>query len=212
MIRKTILVITFATVFAISMIVAVPLADAAGHIFIKKTDVKVKDLKKLDVKIKVTAAIPTTGGAGAFGYGIITDGAAAANNVLALTTHLGVLDHSSQSGAADPVFHAHVLDLAAPGSIGDPCSPLLFNAVVDFASTIGSGNNIDAKYKVKVDGDKIEVKKAKVADLNDAGVEGIVAFIIVPDTTPDFSTIPLGTTPSPLPFLCLNIVGIGIAP
>ncbi len=40
-----------AAVFVISMVVAVPLADAAGHIFIKKTNVKVKS-GILDAKIK----------------------------------------------------------------------------------------------------------------------------------------------------------------
>jgi len=199
-----------AAAFVISMVVAVPLADAAGHIFIKKTEVEVKNLTKLEVEIKVTAKIPKDGSAGAFGYGIITD-PVGFNNVLALTTHAGVTDHSSQTTPGDPKFHAHVLDLAAPGSLGDTCVGK-GDAVVDFASSIASGNNIDAQYKVKVGGKEIEVKKVPTIDLNDAGVEGIVAFIIIPDTTLDPSTIPLGTIPSPLPFLCLNIVGIGVPP
>jgi len=62
-----------AVVFVISMVVAVPLADAAGHIFITKTEVKVKNLTTLDAKIKVTAKIPKDGSAGAFGFGIITE-------------------------------------------------------------------------------------------------------------------------------------------
>jgi len=190
-----------AAVFIISMVVAVPLADAAGHIFIKKTEVEVKNLTKLEVEIKVTAKIPKDGSAGAFGYGIITD-PVGFNNVLALTTHAGVLDHPSQSGASDPKFHAHVLDLAAPGSITDPCSPAVHNAVVDFASSIASGNNIGAPYKVKVDGKEIEVKKVPTIDLNDAGVEGIVAFTIT-----GIGIDP--TAPAPgIPWLCLDIVGL----
>lgn len=198
---KTILAISFAAAFAVSMIAAAPLADAAGHIFIKKTDVKVKNLTTLDVKITANAKIPKDGSAGLFGYGIITD-PVGFNNVLALTSHGGALDHTSQSGALDPVFHAHVLDLATPGTLTVPDSCGGFDAVVDFASSVSSGNNIDAQYTVKVKGDKIEVKKAIIADLNDAGVEGIVAFTIT-----GLGADP--TAPVPLPFLCLDIVGIG---
>lgn len=200
----------FVAVFVISMVVAVPLADAAGHIFISKTDVKVKNLTTLDATITVTAKIPKDGSAGAFGYGIITD-SVGVNNVLAITTHAGITDHSSQTTLGDPLFHAHVLDLAAPGSLGDTCVGT-GDAVVDFASSIASGNNIDAQHKVIFAGNQIKVQNVPVSDLNDAGVEAIVAFLIIPDATPDPSTIPLGTIPSPLPFLCLNIVGIGVAP
>ena len=196
---KTILAISLAAAFAVSMIASAPLAEAAGHIFIKKTDVKVKNLTTLDVKITANAKIPKDGSAGLFGYGIITD-PVAFNNVLALTTHMGAFDHTSQLliGASNPVFHAHILDLAGAGTISDPCGGV-GDAVVDFASSVG--NNIDAQYKVKVKGDKIEVKKVPVSDLNDAGVEGIVAFRI----------IGVGSDPNapvPLPWLCLDIVGL----
>jgi hypothetical protein len=195
-----------AAVFVISMVVAVPLADAAGHIFIKKTEVEVKNLTKLEVEIKVTAKIPKDGSASAFGYGIITD-SVGVNNVLALTTHKGVLDHPSQSGASDPKFHAHVLDLApvtGAGSITNPCTPATSDVVVDFASSIASGNNIGAPYKVKVDDKEIEVKKVPTTDLNDPGVEAIVAFTITG----------VGTDPNApaagIPWLCLDIVGVGV--
>jgi len=71
---------------------------------------------ELDVEIETSADIPTDGSVGAFGYGIITDDFTF-KNVLALTTHAGALDHTDQGGVAtDPIFHAHVLDLAGAGS------------------------------------------------------------------------------------------------
>jgi len=206
---KTILAISLATVFAVSMIAFVPLADAFGHpsyLDIKKTDVKTKNkiakgTHTLDVKIDTTGKIPKDGSVGLFGYGVLTDGL---NNVLALTSHGGAFDHTHQDDASDPVFHAHILDLAAPGTIGDTCVGL-GDAVVDFASSISSVNNIDAQYKVKVNGKHIDVKKVPVSDLGDAGVEAIVAFNIVPGPGPLDPSAPV-----PLPFLCIDIAGTGV--
>ncbi len=207
---KTILAISFATTFALSMVAIIPLADASAHpgwLDITKTDVKTKNniakgTHTLDVKIKTTSNIPTDGLSGFFGYGILTDGL---NNVLTLTSHGGAFDHASQLpiGASNPVFHAHILDLAPPGTIGDECVGL-GDAVVDFASSISSENNIGAEYKVKVKGNHIDVKKLPVSDLGDAGVEAIVAFNIVPGAFPDPSA------PVSPPFLCIDIAGVGV--
>jgi len=192
---RAILGISLAIAFVLSAVL-IP-AFAGGHLVLTKTEVKVKnDLlkakQKVDVKIKASAPIPTTGPS-AFGYGILSDGT---DNVVALTTHPGVLDHSSQGGvASNPIFHAHVLDLAVAGTITDPCPlqppgppvPGTFEFVVDFASSTGTAppgtpNNIDAKYKVKVDKNTITVKKIPVSpatgDMNDNTVEAIVAFAI----------------------------------
>jgi hypothetical protein len=200
---KTILGISLAAIFAISTIMTVPLADAGGHLTISGSEVNVKNASTLDAKIKVTGKIPTKGGS-LFGYALITD-LTGFNNVLALTTHAGAFDHSSQSGAPDPVFHAHVLDLAGAGTIGDSCSPASFDAVVDFASSVGSGNNIDAQYPVPVGGNNIKVKNVPVSDLNDSGVEAIVAFTITPGPGPNDPNAPV-----PLPYLCLDVVGLGV--
>ena len=187
---KTKLGISLAAIFVLSAVL-IP-AYAVGHLAIDKTEVKVKtDFVKgketVDVKIKASVPIPTTGPT-AFGYGIFSDGN---DNVVALTSHLGVLDHSSQGGnPLDPVFHAHVLDLAPVtglGSIMNPCNPAIHDLVVDFASSrgitpVGTPNNIDASYKVKVKDKQIEVKKIPVSpstgDMNDNTVEAIVAFSI----------------------------------
>lgn len=196
---KTILGISLAAIFAI--LVAIPLADAGGHLTITDSEVTVKNSSTLEAKIKVTGKIPTKGGS-LFGYGIITD-LTGFNNVLALTSHAGAFDHTSQSSASDPVFHAHILDLAGPGTIGDPCSTASYDAVVNFVSSVSSGNNIDAQYPVSVGGNNIKVKNVPVSDLNDSGVEAIVAFTIT-----GVGSDP--NAPVPLPYLCLDVVGLGV--
>jgi len=95
-----------AAVFVISMIVAVPLADAAGHLVITS-----KATKNTGAVSKVTFTtsvnIPQDGSAGAFGFGVIGNSA-----ILAITTHGGVgPDSSAQANQADPVFHTHVITL-----------------------------------------------------------------------------------------------------
>ncbi len=67
---KTILGISFAAAFVFSMVL-IP-AYAGGHVFIDKTEVKVKNLEISKVDIKVTAKIPKDGSSAAFGYGIFT--------------------------------------------------------------------------------------------------------------------------------------------
>ena len=179
---KTILGISFAAVFALSMIL-IP-AYAAGHLAIDKTDVKVKDLDKLKVDIRVTAKIPKDGSAGAFGYGIFTNGN---ENVLALTTHGGVLDHPSQVDKDDPVMHAHVLDLMAPSAACIAVAPTgnPFEAEVNL-TTSGDNFGFGADFDVKVKGKKITVNKVPVLELGDLitagnpGVDSIATFTITP--------------------------------
>lgn len=134
---KTILGVSFAAVFALTMVLVPAYSD--GHLAITKTDVKVKtDIAKgtqtLDAKIKTSADIPTDGSDG-FGYGLITGTNADGypENVLALTTHMCAADHPLQSDGGDcpdgtigilnalagipdtahngAEFHAHILDL-----------------------------------------------------------------------------------------------------
>ncbi len=128
---------------------------------------------------------------------------------MALTSHGGVFDHPFQSGPGDSVAHAHVLDLAPAGSLGDACDTVGAELVVDFGKSVATGNNIGAPYDVKVKNKDIKVKKIPVgpADMLDDSIETIVAFMIVPDPlgTLDLSTTTLGTIPSPLPFLCIDL-------
>jgi len=198
---KTTLILgaSLAMVFTLSMIM-VP-AFSGGHLAITETEVEVDD-GELEAEIEVTADIPTDGSLGLFGYGIITD-LATFNNVLAITTHAGAFDHSSQSSASDPIFHAHILDLAPAGTFG-ACSALTFDAVVDFASSLAAPvNNIDAQYEVEVDDEEIEIEDVPISDLADSSVDAIVAFTI---TGVGFDA----SAPVPLPFLCLDVVGLGV--
>ena len=166
---KTILGLSLAAVFAVSMLGS---AYAAGHVVIVTTELEAEDLEISEVKIVVAADIPTNGGAGAFGYGIFTDGT---NNVLALTTHAGIDDHSSQEGGAGPIFHAHVLDLFLP-PISTNCGG--FTAEVDFAGS-GANAGFDADYEVSVKGKKITVEDIDMSEISE-GVESIKAFTLTP--------------------------------
>ena len=167
---KTILGISFAAVFVFSMVL-IP-AYAGGHLALDKTNIKVKNLEISKVDIKVAVKIPTDGSAGAFGYGIFTDGT---NNVLALTTHAGIDDHPSQGGGAGPIFHAHVLDLFLPPVSVDCVG---FTAEVDFAGS-GANAGFAADYDVKVKGKKITVKDITQSEISE-GVESIKTFTLTP--------------------------------
>ena len=100
-----------AAVFVISMIVAVPLADAAGHLVI--TSKATKDTGAVSkVTFTTLANIPQDGSAGAFGFGAIGNSA-----ILAITTHGGVgPDSPVQANQGDPVFHTHIVTLGASGA------------------------------------------------------------------------------------------------
>ena len=146
---KTILGISFAAVFALSMLM-VP-AYSEGHLSITKTDVKVKtDLVKgtqtMDVKIRTSTNIPTDGSAAGFGFGVITgvNDVGQPENVLAITTHMCAADSLVPGPDGDcsggtvgvltaltgvdglneahdgPEFHAHILDLKVV-EVGSAC-------------------------------------------------------------------------------------------
>jgi len=120
---KTILGISLAAVFAISMVVP---ALASGHLTI--TEAEVDDD---EVEIETAADIPTDGSSGAFGYGAFTtDG-----KVVAVTTHGGVgPDSESQADANDPVFHSHLVELttATGCNSGLAVDSVSFKEIADF--------------------------------------------------------------------------------
>lgn len=70
--------------------------------------------KVIDASITTNTAVPTDGGSGAFGYGLIfldADGNVDLSNIVVSTTHAGVLDSEAQTSASDPVFHNHYVSL-----------------------------------------------------------------------------------------------------
>ena len=147
-------------------------AEHPGYLTIKETEVEVENKgsdKTLDLEIETQAAIPVDGKSGAFGYGALTDGG---NNLLILVTHLPIDDSSYEQ--VESGFHAHVLDLKAPGAA---CPGANFEVDLDNS---GKNKAFDADYKWKVKGNEISAEKVPVADLGDAGVESIVAFTLKP--------------------------------
>jgi len=178
MTKTVVLTISLIAVFA-ALIISIPLVHAAGHVVIVETELEVTDVNILDVEIDVAADIPEDGSAGAFGYGIFTDGF---NNVLALTTHAGILDSPVQEDLTDPVFHPHVLDLAPTSAL--TCDG--FDAVVDLVSTIGSGNDVNPEITdFDVDGDTLDISDIFADSLlgdsggpGNVGVETIATFTI----------------------------------
>jgi hypothetical protein len=139
-------------------------AEHPGYLVIKETEIEVESKesnKTLDLEIETQAAIPVDGKSGAFG-----------NNLLVLVTHLPIDDSSYEQ--VESGFHAHVLDLKAPGAA---CPGANFEVDLDNS---GKNRAFDADYKWKVEGNKISAKKVPVANLGDAGVESIVAFTLKP--------------------------------
>jgi len=102
--RKTMLGISLAATFAVSMIFATNAVAAGSHLDISqdatKYQVNSKGVGKL--LIHTEGKIPTDGSADAFGYGVVTGATAdGPENVLALTTHKCASDHPFQSNASD---------------------------------------------------------------------------------------------------------------
>ena len=157
---KTIILATaLAAIFMVSMLLAP--AWSAGHVVLDKSEVKVKNGATLDVKIKVTAKIPKDESS-AFGYAALTDGG---NKVLVLVTHVPAFDDSvfdDKKGG----FHTHVLNLIAPtGACGGTFE-------IDLGAAI-----TDPGYKNNVGSKTVKIKNVPTADLGDAGVETIAAFL-----------------------------------
>lgn len=147
-------------------------AETPGYLNVKEAEVEWESKGKgkvLDVEIETSEAVPMDGKAGAFGYGILTDGT---NNVAVLVTHLPIHDSSHEDPKSG--FHTHVLDLKQP-TAACPGATL----EVDLEN---SGNNtaFDANYAWSIKGTKIKIEGIPVADLGDAGAENLVTFTIKP--------------------------------
>lgn len=70
--------------------------------------VSLVDGDKQHIRINTESTISVDGSHGAFGWGIPTGNA---NEFLVATTHGGVLDSETQSNAADPIWHTHLVKL-----------------------------------------------------------------------------------------------------
>ena len=172
---KTILSISFAAVFAISMMM-LPVY-AGGHLLIvgdpvveSKTNAKATN-DRIKVHIDVGADIPLDGSGGAFGYGIFTGGGS--DNVLVLATHLGIDDSDHEDPTSG--FHTHVLDV-----IGTTESCDDFDFEVDLVSSgMNKGFDLDADWEIE--GDTAWIGFTPTKRLNGVtAVDDVLAFKIIP--------------------------------
>ena len=67
------------------------------------------DDEELKARLTTEGHIPTHGGEGAFGYGVLTEDGDA---ILVSTTHAGVLDSEEQDYILDPTWHNHLVTLS----------------------------------------------------------------------------------------------------
>ena len=172
---KTILGISFAAAFAISMII-LP-AYAEGHLGITDTEVETKSNAKgtndrIKVHIEVGADIPLDGTAGAFGYGIFTGGVT--DNVLVLVTHLPIDDSNHEDPTSG--FHTHVLDVIAPTGA---CTNGFTHEVDLAGSGMNKGFDLDADWEI--DGKTAWIGFTPTKRLNGVtDVDFVAAFTVTP--------------------------------
>jgi len=138
---KTLVVATLAAAFVASVL-AVPLADAVGSFLAIRTAIVQPETNELQAKLVTHGLIPKDGSGGAFGYGILTS--AGLDGIMVATTHGGVLDSALQTGASDPVWHNHFVQL---GSDSTNCGSN--PAVTDIT--------FESPGKVKVQGNNIQL-------------------------------------------------------
>jgi hypothetical protein len=123
----------------------------------------------LTLTIEADKAIPMDGKSGAFGYASLSD---KGNNVLVVVTHLPIDDSTHEQLPSG--FHAHVLDLKAPGA---ECAGANFEVDVENSK---KNTAFDADYRWEVQGSTLKVKDVPAADLGDGGIEGIASFTLKP--------------------------------
>lgn len=105
---KKILMISMVAIMGVAMIAPSVSAEmdfldlVRGHIVANNNEF-------MKVSWSTQAQIPTDGSAGAFGFGIISDGNIEA--VLVATSHVGVLDSEAQVNATDASLHSHYVAL-----------------------------------------------------------------------------------------------------
>ena len=141
---RTVLAVSFAAIFAISMVMAP--VYAVGHLAIDSAKITIKQKKgEIDLKIKVGAKIPKDS-TGLFGWALL-----GWEKTLVVVTHVPSFDDSSFEKKGG--FHTHVLSLTG-------------SAVCDSTLEIDLSKEItDVDYKNKVGKKDIKVKKVPLADL-----------------------------------------------
>ena len=157
---------------ALLLACSAPAALAApDHLTLKEVEVERSADRKgqLEIEIETMGKIPEDGKSGAFGYAALSD---QGNNVLVLVTHLPIDDSSHEDARSG--FHAHVLDLKAPGPA---CAGATFEVDLENSK---KNTGFDANYRWKLKGAKATLEGVPGAELGDAGIEGIASFTLKP--------------------------------
>jgi len=170
---RTILAISFAAVFAISMVMAP--VYAGGHLAIDSAKMTIKQKKGeiKDLKIKVGAKIPKDE-SGLFGWALL-----GWEKTLVVVTHVPAFDDSDfddKKGA----FHSHVLGLTSEASCA---SNLKIDPDVDIT---------DPGYKTKVGKKDIKVKKVPLADLGDKVGDAVLTGFFITSENGNLCINPTG--------------------
>ena len=173
---KTLLGVSFAAVFTVSMLAAPAFAGVDSFLNIEDVDTEIKTndrnpTGKTNERIKVTIEtkgdIPIDGTSG-FGYGILTDGSI--DNVLVLVTHLPIDDSDHEDPTSG--LHTHVLDLEGPDS---ECGGA--DLQVDLEGSVANkGFDLNAHWEV--DGDTATVGFTPTKRLNDSTDVVVAPFTV----------------------------------
>jgi hypothetical protein len=144
-----------------------------GHLSLKSVGIQraaTRDSANfLSATLETERAIPQDGKSGAFGYAFLSD---QGNNVLVLVTHLPIDDSSYEKVPSG--FHAHVLDLKAPGA---ECAEATFEVDLENSK---KNTAFDADYRWEAQGSTLKVKDVPAADLGDGGIEKTASFTLKP--------------------------------
>jgi hypothetical protein len=123
----------------------------------------------LTLTINADQAVPMDGKSGAFGYAALSD---KGNKALVWVTHLPIDDSSHEELPSG--FHAHVLDLKAPGP---ECAGANFEVDVENSK---KNSAFDAQYRWEIQGPTLMIRDVPTADLGDGGIESIASFTLKP--------------------------------
>ena len=189
---KTILGISLAAAFAVSMMIPAYAGMPSNPLEITAVDVTATGSDPILYDIKITRAgpIPTDGSLFG-GYAVFSD--SPLNKVLVLASHLCFSDSSQQGDANcgtetnvhdDDAWHPHILFLKK--HISDACAS--HDAEIDLKKTTANSKRLekfDATYTVTVMENMITVDDVPETDVSGGGFTHAASFVIAPEVDSD---------------------------
>lgn len=156
---KTILGVSVAAVFAVSLLTTSAFAGGLGFLDVDDFSVKSSDTKLKKAVIETFGKIPKKGEGGPFGYGVVTDNHP--SSIIVATTHPGVLDSELQYGKINsPRWHNHYVQLATGAG---PCTEAGVNPDGIYVANI----SYESPGKVLVHRDKISIWNVPAGGVQD---------------------------------------------